>query len=221
MIQRSGRQSAIRLPRGAGAKITLALCVLFGLGYALATAHAHADAHAAGNAFAGQGAKLFAAESGGAPIGRIMPGTKLDRETSQSSGGRLKVAIIGWVPEGSSSVLYKAPDLRIIMLRLGDKGSGQSKVLGKKQDSYGTTWELVAVTGWTPATDVTNDVGTVWAAAKKIYDARCSSCHALHAPDQFTANQWPGVLRTMARNASLNPSEKELVTQYLQAHARN
>lgn len=214
MIRRFERQSAIRLRRGAGAKITLALCVLFGLGYALA------PAHAAGNAFAGEGAKLFAAQSGGAPIGAIMPGTKLDTETSQPSGHRLKVAVTGWAPEGGSTVLYKAPNLRIIMLRLGDNASGQMKVLGKKQDSYGTTWEHVAVTGWTPATDVTHDVGTVWAAAKKIYDARCSSCHALHAPDQFTANQWPGVLKTMARNASLSPSETELVTQYLQAHAR-
>lgn len=214
MIHWFGRQAAIGGRRGVGVKITIALWVLFGLGYALS------PAHAAGNAFARQGAKLFAAQSGGAPIGAIMPGTPLDTGTSQLSDTRLKTAVTGWVVEGDSTVLYKAPDLRIIMLRLDGDGSGQLKVLGKQQDSYGTTWEHVAVTGWVPAADVTPNVGTVWAAAKKIYDARCSSCHALHAPDEFTANQWPGVLRTMARNADLNPSERELVTQYLQAHAQ-
>lgn len=194
--------------------IIVALCILSGPGLLSGTAHA------AVQAFAKQGAKLFAGSAGGTSIGSIMPGTPLNTAGSQASGHRLKVSITGWFAEGYSQTVYKAPDLHIVMITLAGKPSGNLKILGKKQDSYGTTWVHATITGWTPTSRVTRDVGTVWAAAKKIYDARCSSCHALHAPDQFTANQWPGVLKTMARNASLSESQRVLVTQYLQAHAQ-
>lgn len=214
MIDLAGRVNMDRCLLRAAARCVVVLSI------ALTVSLVGSNAEAAAQVFAKPGAKLFATSSGGVSIGVIMPGTELNVTNSSRKGDRKNVSITGWAVKGESKVLYKAPDVRIIQVEHEASASRDMKVLGHKQDAYGTDWEHVTIVGWVPAESVTDNVGTVWAAAKKIYDGRCSSCHALHAPDEYTANQWPGVLRTMARNAGLDEAQKVLVTQYLQTHAR-
>ena len=54
----------------------------------------------------------------------------------------------------------------------------------------------------------------------KIYEARCGKCHELHKPDEFTASEWPDILRSMAPKAKLNQSMKEMVMAYVTANAK-
>jgi hypothetical protein len=42
----------------------------------------------------------------------------------------------------------------------------------------------------------------------------------LHNTDEFNANQWPQILKTMAKNAALQPDQIALITQYLQTHSK-
>lgn len=67
---------------------------------------------------------------------------------------------------------------------------------------------------------LTDDQDTVWRHAAKLYQTRCSACHAVHKPTEFTANQWPEILKIMAKNAALQPADLALITEYLQTHAR-
>lgn len=171
--------------------------------------------------FPSMNAPLYVNENGPAVLGSLTPGTPLTAATApQGSATRERVTVEGWSPKGGDSVIYQAPNLRIILARLEQSGLSGRTVLGQQQDSYGTTWQHVRVSAWVAKSDVVPNVSEVWTAAKTLYDARCSSCHALHNPGEFTANQWPSVLRTMAKNAALDPAQVALVTKYLQAHAR-
>lgn len=76
------------------------------------------------------------------------------------------------------------------------------------------------MSGYVPSAGLTPDQESVWAAAKALFSKRCSACHALHHTTEFTANQWPTILKTMTKNAALQPDQAALVTQYLQTHAK-
>lgn len=166
-------------------------------------------------------AALYNAATGAAIVASVTPGTTLAVSGEPSgSASREQVSVQGWSPEGGESIIFQAPDLRVILARVEGSGVAERKVLGKKTDAYGTTWQHVTLSAWVEKSDVMDNVSAVWAPAQKLYEARCSSCHALHKPAEFTANQWPGVLTTMAKNAALDPAQTALVTRYLQAHAR-
>ena len=64
------------------------------------------------------------------------------------------------------------------------------------------------------------DKGTQIADGEKLYTARCGKCHDLHKPDEFTAAEWPGSLRSMAPKAKLNQSMKDMVMAYVTANAK-
>ena len=130
----------------------------------------------------------------------------------QNGATRKQVTIEGWSPKGGESVIYQAIDLRIILVTVLRNALSARTVLEQQQDSYGTTWEHVKVSAWVAESDVVPDVSTVWAAAQKLYAARCSGCHALRAPGDFTANQWPGIVRSMAKNAAFDSGQVALVT---------
>jgi predicted CxxxxCH...CXXCH cytochrome family protein len=94
------------------------------------------------------------------------------------------------------------------------------KVVSSKKDPYGAAWNQVQVSGAIDATALVASVTPVWSGAAKFYGQKCSQCHTLHQPAEFTANQWPGVVASMAHNAALSGDQLDLVVRYLQAHAR-
>ncbi len=55
---------------------------------------------------------------------------------------------------------------------------------------------------------------------KSIYETSCNRCHALYMPTSFGADEWPFFVRKYGRKARLSAEERDLVTTYLQAHAR-
>lgn len=155
-------------------------------------------------------------------IGSIMPGTAVSqkRQNEKSKTGREEISLEGWSTKGASSVIYSEIGQRMILATLSGNAFQHEKILDQKIDAYGTAWKQVLFSGWVNKAQFSPDITTVWASARDIYGARCSSCHALHSPTEFTANQWPGILETMTQKAALSPADAALVTQYLQAHAR-
>jgi mono/diheme cytochrome c family protein len=165
-------------------------------------------------------AKLFNAQGGNGALGTVTPGTPLVLSGNATGGAREAVTIDGWAAKGGETIIYQAPGQRVILAQLDAGTVSALKTLGAQTDSYGNTWEHVELTAWIASSDVVPDVATVWAAGQALYDSSCSSCHALHDPGEFTANQWPGEMKTMAPNAGFNAAQIALVTRYLQAHAR-
>ncbi len=164
--------------------------------------------------YAGKDASLTS-EAGGT-IGTVMPGTKVSPESADSSN----VVIDGWHPKSESTLIYGGIDSRVLLVRLSGSGGSSVHTIAKKTDAYGDTWDEVRITGRLPTSALVANVGVVWASAQTFYGQRCSTCHTLHQPTQFTLNQWPSLVADMAHNAALSTAQEDLIVSYLQAHAR-
>ncbi|RTL57140.1 MAG: hypothetical protein EKK37_13900 [Sphingobacteriales bacterium] len=58
------------------------------------------------------------------------------------------------------------------------------------------------------------------AEGKTTYESKCGRCHALHAPDEFSAEKWVPYVDAMAIKAKLTDTEKANVLAYVQANAK-
>ncbi len=154
----------------------------------------------------------------GDKLGDLMPGTPLKVLTT--AGKRLRVELKGWAPVSYRLIITKSLGRRLAFAKLTKQGVSARKVLRTAEDLYGEKWEEVRLTGWTAKSAMADSAAPVWAFAGKIYQYYCDSCHVANAADDFSVNQWPGELDSMADYAGLMGAELVLVRQYLQAHAK-
>jgi mono/diheme cytochrome c family protein len=50
---------------------------------------------------------------------------------------------------------------------------------------------------------------------RKLYVGHCGSCHNLHLPKEYTADQWKKNVDEMQGKAKITDNEKMLIIQYL------
>ncbi|WP_395049126.1 c-type cytochrome [Flavobacterium sp.] len=50
---------------------------------------------------------------------------------------------------------------------------------------------------------------------REIYVKKCSSCHQLHLPNQYTEKAWSLNLAKMQDRAKITDAEKQLIYQYI------
>jgi len=48
-----------------------------------------------------------------------------------------------------------------------------------------------------------------------LYEAKCGRCHAAYDPSDFSAEEWPGIVRSMRTHAALSGEEERAITEYL------
>lgn len=149
----------------------------------------------------------------GKSIGSVGPGAALD--IVGQSGGMTHVTLHGWSAQGSSAIVFTSPDKHIVELS-GFTGHGTN---GASQAVSGTTYNAVTIDGWVASNALVDDVQTVWKAASALYAQKCGSCHALQPANSYSANQWPGVMKTQSGNAGLDPGQTALITTYLQVQS--
>ncbi|QCX53209.1 hypothetical protein [Elizabethkingia sp. JS20170427COW] len=53
------------------------------------------------------------------------------------------------------------------------------------------------------------------ATAKKLYEAKCNTCHELPEPTAYTAEQWVPIMKSMAAKAKMTEQEHDWVYQYV------
>ncbi len=62
-------------------------------------------------------------------------------------------------------------------------------------------------------------VGTVQSAQAQqgamLYETKCSRCHAAFAPSDYTAEEWPGIVRSMRAQSALTADEERIITDFL------
>lgn len=56
---------------------------------------------------------------------------------------------------------------------------------------------------------------------EKMFYERCTVCHGPRDPAQYTRLQWKGITQSMFPRAGLDPDEKKLVMEFLQANAKD
>ena len=72
-------------------------------------------------------------------------------------------------------------------------------------------------------TEITKSKATTTAgitAGQTIYNSRCGRCHRLKTVQDFTAQQWNNILKSMVPKARLNQDEAEQLTAYVMDHAK-
>jgi hypothetical protein len=156
-------------------------------------------------------------DPGGAVVGTVTPGTPVS--VTETRAADAHVAVHGWSAAGSNAVVAAAGQ-RIVLVNLTAPDLAERHAGAQTKDNYGTVWTEMTVTGWVAAGATTPDVQTVWARGHQSYESHCSTCHSLYAADQYTANQWPGLLSNMSDRAGLSGADLALVLKYLQTHAK-
>ncbi len=48
-----------------------------------------------------------------------------------------------------------------------------------------------------------------------LYEQKCGRCHESYKPSDYSAKEWPGLVRTMRAKAALSSGESEAITNYL------
>ncbi|MHB1668076.1 hypothetical protein [Thiomonas sp.] len=178
-----------------------------------------ADSALASDTFIGMKVAALLASPAGPIVGTVTPGTPV--KVLKSVGAMSEVEISGWSTTNAPTNVFSAEGQRMLLVHIADPAQLTPAVSKVVKDEYGTFWQDVTVKAWIQQDATVSDVAKVWDAAQGLYNTRCSACHALHTPDQFTANQWPGVLRVMAKNASLTKDEDALILKFLQTNAKS
>ena len=55
---------------------------------------------------------------------------------------------------------------------------------------------------------------------RELYAGKCTSCHRLHRPSEYSKEKWPTILERMAAKAKLTPEEADALREYLVSRAR-
>lgn len=128
----------------------------------------------------------------------------------------------GWVMEGNEYILFYNNEERIKLLKIEEGYISQYEVIDTKKDSYDVVWKHVSLKFQigTQESVLGNKSENIWTNEEELY-LRCGSCHKAHEAEEYTINQWPNVLKTMAGRAGLSPEEIIEVGNYLQYKALN
>jgi mono/diheme cytochrome c family protein len=58
------------------------------------------------------------------------------------------------------------------------------------------------------------------AQGKTVYTGKCGKCHALKTVENYNAERWTGILKSMIPKAKLNETESQQVTAYVMENAK-
>lgn len=56
--------------------------------------------------------------------------------------------------------------------------------------------------------------------AQELYEVKCAKCHKFYNPANYSQEDWDMWMRKMSRKAKLNPTQKELLSRYLETFRR-
>ncbi len=141
----------------------------------------------------------------------------------KKKGEWYNVKIKGWQQKGLPSVIYAFMGKRIVKAELtpnGEKFVNTIKTI--KDENTDLTWNEVELNNvWINSKPLVKSMDDVWKTASKLFHQRCSMCHALPKSTTFTANQWPATLKVMTKRAALDKNQTDIVSKFLQYHARD
>ncbi len=155
----------------------------------------------------------------GRTVGTLTPGTKLD--VIKKSGKKTKVRVSGWSAFGAETVIFKQVGKRIILGILDESIISKVKKGKSKTDEFESTWNQSSFTGWVKTSNLNNSQEKIWNKADTLFKQRCGGCHQPHPAHEFTANQWPNIVKAMKDRAGLTSDDQWLLTKFMQNHAKD
>lgn len=151
--------------------------------------------------------------------GKILPTTPL--EVLKVEGDKAFIKLTGWNKGKVQRILYFSKGERIISAAFSKKAKYEVKVL-KTETPKGAKeeWHNVTITTWVDNKNLTDDLNALYGKASKLFQTNCGLCHAYHPTEEFSANQWPSVIKGMLPRTPLSKEEGWLITQFAQKHAK-
>lgn len=162
---------------------------------------------------------LFETANSSTPQGRLLPTSKIN--ILEKNGDQIKVEIEGFMQTGVTNAIYFVKGKRILVAGLSKSGNFEIKKLSTSKDEDGVEWEKVILTAYTKDDNLTKDLNSLYSSAEVIFKDNCAICHPAHPVTEFTANQWPSMLKAMINRTAMTKPQSYLVTQYLQKHAKD
>jgi trimethylamine-N-oxide reductase (cytochrome c), cytochrome c-type subunit TorC len=158
------------------------------------------------------------ASPGGPAVANISPSTAA--EVLALEGEALKVRISGWQQGSGGRLVFFAPGRRILVAEVN---ADQKELLRRGATQTDTTtgqeWSEVSLEAYAPKKLFVASADLLWRYANELMDVNCTTCHARHPVDHFTANQWAGIIRTKKDRVSASADQLALMGQYVQKHA--
>lgn len=151
--------------------------------------------------------------------GKLLPTTGL--EILKVKGDKALVKLTGWNKGKMTRILYYSEGVRIISAAFSKKAKYEIKVL-KTVTPKGSkvAWSNVTLTTWVDNKNLVDNIDALYEKATDLFQKNCGLCHAYHPTKEFSANQWPAVIKGMIPRTPLSKEEGWLITQYAQKHAK-
>jgi len=160
-------------------------------------------------------------DADGHTLGTLRIGTELE-VLDAVDGDRLEVALHGWSWSTGPQIVFVSPERRIELARLSVDGAAEREVAGSRNDPFGIPWDEVTVRGFVDAASLLDDVNVLWAQAQALHQDRCTDCHTAYPATRLPVYRWADrMTRVCGTRASLPPARTELLTKYLEYHARD
>ncbi len=151
-------------------------------------------------------------------MGTVQTATPLNIIKEKNNSVLVKVE--GWSAEGSETIIFKKVGQRVIYAILDENSIKNIKTIKTVLDDYETPWNQVTINVWIKKENIVKDINIIWEEASTIFNGRCGGCHPVPELQHFTANQWPGVVKSMKDRAGLIPNEFQSVVKYVQNHSK-
>lgn len=148
--------------------------------------------------------------------GKLLPTNAI--EVLENSNGKIKFSVSGYQNPSVPNVVYFSNGQRIITLAFAKTKAPNFEIIKKGE---GENWNEVKVTAYTTDSDLTENLNELNAKAKKLYEENCSVCHSLHKVDEYTANQWPSLIKSMVSRTPIEKKDMWSVIEYLQKNAKD
>ena len=149
--------------------------------------------------------------------GRLLPTSEI--KVLEKEGDKIKIELEGYMKDGVDSAVYFSVGKRILIAGLSKSGNFDFKTISTSKDEEGIEWKKVSFIAYTKNDNLTDDLDALYKSAQTIFTNNCAICHPAHGTHEYTANQWPSIVKSMITRTAMTKEENYLVTQYLQKHA--
>ena len=152
--------------------------------------------------------------------GQILP---LAKATVLKSDGKwIQIKLAGWTQEGVERLLVAEKGLRVIKAVVSSEFAKTIDTSGAEEDpNTGLNWSDDTITVWADSNDFTSNHDGLLTYGEEMAVATCSACHTMHGPEDFGANQWPGVIKDMKQNTVLDAEQLRFLQTYNQYFAKD
>nr|WP_285759576.1 cytochrome C [Helicobacter heilmannii] len=149
-------------------------------------------------------------------IGRLLPTNAFSVLETQEN--RVLLRLEGYSNPNAPSVLYANNHQRVLVAAFAKHTPLKLHHLEPVQKDR---WGRVRLEVWTDKSSFSPNLQTLFSQASKLFSNNCGTCHALHKPQEFRANAWPAIFRSMQSRTSIAKKDRWLVIEYLQKHAKD